>query len=94
MGRAFGRDRAATGFSLDLRELARLVDTPVPHRAIVAPLVVGAAVRFLREEVARLRAAGEIVLDALPGEGRQDWREAGCDRCLEWLDGRWQLVAL
>ncbi|MBP9218325.1 MAG: ATP phosphoribosyltransferase regulatory subunit [Sterolibacterium sp.] len=94
VGRAFGRDRAATGFSLDLRELARLVDTPVPHRTIVAPLVVGAAVRFLREEVARLRAAGEIVLDALPGEGRQDWREAGCDRCLEWLDGRWQLVAL
>ena len=94
VGRAFGRDRAATGFSLDLRELARLVDTPAPHRTIVAPLVVGAAVRFLREEVARLRAAGEIVLDALPGEGRQDWREAGCDRCLEWLDGRWQLVAL
>ena len=37
VGEAFGRARPATGFSLDLRELARLMPTAEPKDAILAP---------------------------------------------------------
>ncbi|PTD95704.1 ATP phosphoribosyltransferase regulatory subunit [Pseudothauera lacus] len=90
VGQAFGRGRPATGFSLDLRELAlRLPDAPAAG-AILAPLQGDGE---LAGEVARLRAAGEIVVSALPGhEGT--WREAGCDRQLIRRDGCWAVEAL
>jgi len=85
----FGRDRSATGFSLDLRELARCSPATAPAAGgILAPLEKEPA---LRDEVARLREAGEVVIDALPGhEGT--W--AGCDRQLVKRDGRWMVVVL
>ena len=84
----FGRARAATGFSLDLRELARCSPVNALVGAILAPLEKDSA---LRDEIARLRNAGEVVIDALPGhEGT--W--AGCDRQLVKQDGRWVVVAL
>ncbi|MDR0716126.1 MAG: ATP phosphoribosyltransferase regulatory subunit [Azoarcus sp.] len=87
----FGRARAATGFSLDLRELARCLPPPPPCAgAILAPAQTDPA---LRAEAARLRAAGEIVVDALPGhEGT--WKNAGCDRQLVKRAGRWTIAAL
>jgi ATP phosphoribosyltransferase regulatory subunit len=87
----FGRARAATGFSLDLRELARC--SPVgtlDGGAILAPLEKD---QSLQEEIMNLRRAGAVVIDALPGhEGT--WEEAGCDRQLVKRDGRWTVVAL
>ncbi len=90
VGQAFGRGRPATGFSLDLRELAlRLPDAPAGG-AILAPLQGDVE---LAGAVAALRAAGEIVMTALPGhEGT--WKEAGCDRQLIRRDGRWTVEAL
>lgn len=90
IGGAFGRSRPATGFSLDLRELAlRLPEAP-QGGAVLAPAVADAA---LAENVAALRAAGEIVMTALPGhEG--SWKEAGCDRQLIRRDGHWVVEAL
>lgn len=86
----FGRARAATGFSLDLRELARCSPVTALDGAILAPLEKDPA---LQGETARLREAGETVIDALPGhEGT--WEEAGCDRQLVKRDGRWAVVAL
>ncbi len=85
VGKAFGRGRAATGFSLDLRELARLVDWPVERKAVLAPAEVSPA---LQEAVAALRSAGEIVMLALPGHDGT-WAEAGCDRQLVLRGGRW-----
>jgi len=65
-GAAFGRARPATGFSMDLRLLAQIAGGDTDDRgAIVAPAGGDAA---LANEVARLRAAGEIVVELLPGE--------------------------
>lgn len=77
IGRAFGRERAATGFSADLRRLMRAQPEQVAiARGILAPAGDEAA---LRAEVSRLRAAGERVVCRLPGEAAAQDRH-GCDR--------------
>ncbi|HJV27027.1 MAG TPA: ATP phosphoribosyltransferase regulatory subunit [Aromatoleum sp.] len=90
IGQAFGRNRPATGFSLDLRELALGLPAALQAGAILAPA--GGDVE-LAGAVANLRASGEVVMTALPGhEG--SWKEAGCDRQLIKRDGRWAVEAL
>jgi ATP phosphoribosyltransferase regulatory subunit len=87
VGKAFGRGRPATGFSLDLRELIRLEGPQEATRAILVPV---GATPDLVEAIAGLRSAGEIVIEALPGhEGT--WREAGCDRQLVLRAGKWMV---
>ena len=89
-GRAYGRGRAATGFSMDLRELARLSPDGTPRGAIAAPWPEDDA---LHAEAERLRAQGERVVLALPGhEGT--WREAGCDRLLVRRGDNWIIESL
>jgi ATP phosphoribosyltransferase regulatory subunit len=65
VGEVFGRARPATGFSTDLALLAklgqRLVDVP---RRIVAP---AGDAPGLWSAIEALRAAGEVVVQALPG---------------------------
>jgi ATP phosphoribosyltransferase regulatory subunit len=86
VGKAFGRGRPATGFSLDLRELSPLEGPQAAARAILAPVV--AIDAALAVAVLALRAAGETVIEALPGhEGT--WGEAGCDRQLVLCAGKW-----
>ena len=95
VGKAFGRDRAATGFSLDLRELAHLVPCQQASHAVLAPhLQAGPEADALQLVVSELRAAGEIVINALPGHQAADWVEAGCNRQLTCRDGRWQVSNL
>ena len=90
VGRAFGRGRPATGFSLDLRELAVQVADPQLPGAVLAS---GAGSGGFEAAVARLREAGENVVIELPGhEGT--WREAGCDRRLVLRGGAWQVEPL
>lgn len=91
IGDAYGRGRPATGFSLDLRELALRLPAAGQRGGILAPMDNGAA---LRELVASLRAQGEIVITALPGHSVESWIEAGCDRQLIRRDGRWSVQAL
>lgn len=86
VGECFGRARAATGFSMDLRELARLSLRPESPGAILAPWPED---KDEHEEIERLRSRGETVMLALPGHDGS-WREAGCDRMLirrgtEWI---------
>lgn len=76
VGEAFGRARPATGFSLDLREIARLLPTAAPVSAIRAPW--GQEPELL-SFVAGLRASGEIVIQNLPGH-EHDQQEFACDR--------------
>ena len=91
VGKAFGRARPAVGFSLDLRELVwRLPAATAMAGAVLAPLDGDAA---LAEEVAVLRARGEIVVTALPGH-HGTWNEAGCDRQLVKRGDRWAVVSL
>jgi ATP phosphoribosyltransferase regulatory subunit len=85
VGRAFGRARPATGFTLDLRRLAILVgDTDVAD-AVVAPDDSDPA---LATEVARLRAQGETVIVALPDEATQ----LRATRTLTRQGGAWRVV--
>jgi ATP phosphoribosyltransferase regulatory subunit len=85
VGKAFGRGRPATGFSMDLRELSQLAAEPVLPRAILAP---AGGDSDLRKVVAELRAEGKVVIEALPGhEGT--WGEIGCDRLLVLRTGKW-----
>ncbi|MFC4487488.1 ATP phosphoribosyltransferase regulatory subunit [Tepidiphilus baoligensis] len=91
LGAAFGRARPATGFSIDLRELiARLPLAPLPG-AILAPAVDDEA---LEAVVAQLREAGQAVVRELPGHPLEEWREAGCDRCLVRRAGQWVVEPL
>jgi ATP phosphoribosyltransferase regulatory subunit len=85
----FGRARPATGFSMDLRDLSRLVPSPVPASAIAAPWQ--DAVDW-RDAVAQLRAAGEIVVVEFPG-ALHEHDEFSYDRELAQIDGQWVVRA-
>ncbi len=87
VGEAFGRARPATGFSMDLRELARLLPTAERKRAIRAPWGRDAV---LRQTIAALRSADEIVIQHLPGHDN-DQDEFDCDRMLVLDNGNWIL---
>ncbi|MFL6674122.1 MAG: ATP phosphoribosyltransferase regulatory subunit [Massilia sp.] len=90
VGEAFGRARPATGFSLDLRELARLLPTAERKHSVRAPW--GNAPE-LRDKIADLRKAGEVVIQSMPGHDNvQD--EFECDRVLVLEDGNWILKNL
>ena len=87
VGKAFGRARPATGFSMDLYDLARFAPVPDDPGAILAPC---SSDPSLAEAVRRLRDEGQVVIADLPGhEGARS--ELGCDRELVQLDGRWQV---
>ncbi|PKO83042.1 MAG: ATP phosphoribosyltransferase regulatory subunit [Betaproteobacteria bacterium HGW-Betaproteobacteria-11] len=90
LGCMYGRSRPATGFSMDLREVARLSPNGAVRGAVLAPWPVDA---LLQAEIARLRAMGERVMVALPGHEGQ-WREAGCDRVLVCSAGQWNIGSL
>ena len=86
IGKAFGRDRAATGFGADLRELLKAGTTSAAAvGAIYAPADDDAA---LTAEIQRLRAQGERVVRALPGD-RASAAQLGCDRQLVRKQNRW-----
>jgi len=88
VGASFGRARPATGFTMDLRLLAARSKGNGRRAAILAP---GGEDAQLREEIARLRAAGEIVIVELPGH-TDSINELGCDRKLERKDGKWRVT--
>ena len=91
VGKAFGRARPATGFSMDLRELAAAGPDVAARGAIRAPYRPGSGA--LRRRIGGLRGRGEIVIEDLPGHaGARD--EAGCDRRLVLRAGKWVVERL
>ncbi|WP_163558881.1 ATP phosphoribosyltransferase regulatory subunit [Halomonas sp. NO4] len=88
-GRAFGRARPATGFSMDLKLLATLGQHAPAGDGIWAP----AAGEGVSEAIADLRHRGERVVQALPGQttGPEAHR---CRRQLVWRGGQWQVADL
>ncbi|HUG59064.1 MAG TPA: ATP phosphoribosyltransferase regulatory subunit [Candidimonas sp.] len=68
VGKAFGRSRPATGFSLDLRKLSSGLPPAQAAKAIRAPWGTDAA---LVAAVKGLRDAGEIVVQVLPGQAHR-----------------------
>jgi ATP phosphoribosyltransferase regulatory subunit len=89
IGELYGRARAATGFSLDLREVVRISPVEARSSAILAPWTHDAA---LREQVAALRNAGEVVIQALPGH-EHTVDEFDFDRVLVERNGIWHVEA-
>jgi ATP phosphoribosyltransferase regulatory subunit len=90
VGEAFGRARPATGFSMDLRELARLLPVAERKRSIRAPWGRDPA---LRQKIIALRDAGEVVIQSLPGHDN-DQEEFDCDRALVLENGNWIIKKL
>jgi ATP phosphoribosyltransferase regulatory subunit len=89
VGKAFGRPRPATGFSIDLRELAGAASPVKPRERILSPAAKGDA--KLARKIAALRARGTIVIEELPGH--EPFRaELGCTRRLAKKDGTWVIL--
>lgn len=87
VGEAFGRARPATGFSLDLRELARLMPVAERKDAILAPWSQDSS---LLKKIKDLRGTGEVVIQSLPGhESEQD--EFDCNRAVVFDGSQWIL---
>jgi ATP phosphoribosyltransferase regulatory subunit len=85
VGKAFGRARPATGFSMDLRDLARITPHEAQAAAIRAPHSndprLAAAIR-------KLRTAGEVVVVGLPGHAAERARSER-ERELVKRGGKW-----
>jgi len=87
VGKAFGRARPATGFTLYLLELARLAPAPSAAGCIRAPRARDPA---LEAAMAKLRQAGEVVIQDLPGHENQG-DDGRCGRELVKQDGKWRI---
>jgi len=88
IGRAFGRERAATGFSADLRFVATLAPAGrAGFRTVLAPMSEDAA---LAAEIKRLRGAGDRVIMGLPGVTATA-SDLGCSHELVRQGERWVL---
>ncbi|HQN65329.1 MAG TPA: ATP phosphoribosyltransferase regulatory subunit [Methylophilus sp.] len=87
VGKAFGRARPATGFSLDLRGVVQALPPASIPLAILAPALNDAA---LTEKIMALRANGDAVIKLLPGE-KSSAAELSCDRQLVLKNDSWQV---
>ena len=90
VGKVFGRARPATGFSLDLRELAGFIPSQAQCVGILAPWQTDTA---LQAKITELRSAGEMVVLALPGHDKASWAPC-CNRELIQRDGAWVVESL
>ena len=90
VGKTFGRERPATGFSMDLREVTRLSGKNGLKTGILAPYSGGNSRLIAR--MAQLRSEGEIVVELLPGESQ--YEGPLCDRQLVEKDGEWLVQRL
>ncbi|MEO8343860.1 MAG: ATP phosphoribosyltransferase regulatory subunit [Gallionella sp.] len=99
LGKSFGRARAATGFSMDLRQLYRLLPPQAASSGICAPhyekLLSGHPLdaAALRDKITQLRAAGETVVVDLLGDTTLR-AELQCDRELVLRNGVWQVFEM
>lgn len=90
VGAVFGRNRPATGFSLDVKALVAVLAARPLRAAIRAPWRQGPDLSLA---IARLRAQGEIVVCVLPGH-ESEVEEFHCDRELIQVAGQWVVQAV
>jgi len=83
IGKVFGRARAATGFSTDLKVLNLL-----SKKQFTSPEKIFAPLGADQGVVAALRGEGKIVIEQLPGKNA-DAVEMGCNKSLCLIDGLW-----
>ena len=88
IGGSFGRERAATGFSADLKflsSLCNITDEDANEQIIYAPFVEEYS---LSETVRDLRAKGITVIQQLPGHPKE-LEELSCNSILEKENNNW-----
>lgn len=90
VGAAFGRRRAAAGFSLDIKALVGVLAPRPLRRAIRAPW---REAGDLRAAINALRAQGETVVCVLPGH-ESEVDEFHCDRQLALVGSQWLVQAI
>lgn len=93
IGRLFGRARAATGFSADLKTLVNLsahAAIPVKQELVLAPSENDAE---LKQKINELRAGGITVIQQLPGQ-KGTVEELGCTAALEKQNQNWVIKPL
>jgi ATP phosphoribosyltransferase regulatory subunit len=90
VGKAFGRARPATGFSLDLRGVVTALPPANNSLAIFAP---AGNTPSLIAKITALRAEGQIVIQALT-EADANASLANCDRKLEQYNSGWHVVGI
>lgn len=90
VGAVFGRNRPATGFSLDVKALVSVLAALPLRAAIRAPWREAAD---LRTAIAALRQQGETVVCALPGH-ESEVDEFHCDRELIQVAGQWVVKSI
>ncbi|HAJ71215.1 MAG TPA: ATP phosphoribosyltransferase regulatory subunit, partial [Methylophilaceae bacterium] len=90
VGKAFGRARPATGFSLDLRGVVLALKPAESRKGILAPVGTNLA---LLDKIESLRSQGEIVIQTLP-DSITNVGELNCDRALVEQASEWQVVKL
>jgi ATP phosphoribosyltransferase regulatory subunit len=89
-GRDFGRARPATGFSMDLRVVAQIVGGETSNGAILSPYAGQDA--GLVAAIAKLRIAGETVVEILPGQDTPEGPR--CDRRLVVVGQQWTVESI
>jgi ATP phosphoribosyltransferase regulatory subunit len=90
VGKAFGRARPATGFSLYLNELMRIAPEIPLRTAIRAPWQTD---KPLMAAIENLRGQGETVIQDMPG-GAALQSNTRCDRELSLVNGKWSVRKL
>ncbi|MET0089182.1 MAG: ATP phosphoribosyltransferase regulatory subunit [Candidatus Thiodiazotropha sp.] len=93
IGSVFGRARAATGFSTDLKTLIRVAQDTVPDEGSAKTVVFAPCLEEtgLHDEVERLRNSGYRVICGLPGQvGGAS--EMGCDQQLQRESDGWRVI--
>lgn len=90
VGSAFGRPRAATGLTLDIRQLARVIGMEREKPGILAPW---SSEPSLLKKISDLRDAGEVVMLDLPGHEHHR-HELHCDRQLSKVAADWRVLPL
>ncbi|HZP85185.1 MAG TPA: ATP phosphoribosyltransferase regulatory subunit [Burkholderiales bacterium] len=90
VGKAFGRARPATGFTMDLRELAARSGAEPETTAVLAPYLPEDGA--LQAKIDQLRAQGVAVVIDLPGHA-ETRAELNCDRQLVLRSGTWEVSA-
>jgi len=91
VGVAFGRARAATGFSMDLREVASVSQIRLSRRVVLAPYRPGDVA--LMQAICARRDAGDVVIEELPGQAPYR-HELGHEHEFVQRDGRWTVEAI
>lgn len=90
VGAAFGRNRPAAGFSLDIKQVVQVLPT---HTLPAAIRAVWSEEPAARAAIAALRSRGETVVCVLPGHENQA-DELRCDRELVCSAGHWVVQAI